>query len=205
MFLRRCERRKSGKRHTYGALVESYRTAQGSRQRVVAYLGDLSPSEQDGWAKLGAHLQGDEATRRPERSLFDPPCARDASEEEPVKIRHKDIRLERLRDFGDVWLAWGCGGCLASMGYLRSFCLRAARTGPGARWRRFSGSLGSVSLRVNCISSRSGIAARRWKISWACLPRRCTPIDSTPRSTGFCPTGRRSNRTSSSGSANSSS
>ncbi len=48
MFLRRCERRKSGKRHTYWALVESYRTARGSRQRVVAYLGDLTPSEQDG-------------------------------------------------------------------------------------------------------------------------------------------------------------
>jgi hypothetical protein len=35
----------------YWALVESYRTAQGSRQRVVAYLGELKPSEQDGWAK----------------------------------------------------------------------------------------------------------------------------------------------------------
>ena len=57
MFLRRCERRKSGKRHTYWALVESYRTARGSRQRVVAYLGDLTPSERDGWAKLGAHLE----------------------------------------------------------------------------------------------------------------------------------------------------
>lgn len=107
MFLRRCERRKSGKRHTYWALVESYRTARGSRQRVVAYLGDLAPSEQDGWAKLGAHLHGDEASRRPERTLFDPPCARDAGEEEQVKVRLKDIRLERLRDFGDVWLAWG--------------------------------------------------------------------------------------------------
>ena len=52
MLLRRCERRKSGKRHTYWALVESYRTARGSRQRVVAYLGDLAPSEQDGWVKL---------------------------------------------------------------------------------------------------------------------------------------------------------
>ena len=58
MFLRRCERRKSGKRHTYWALVESSPAARGSRQRVVAYLGDLAPSEQDGWAKLGAHLQG---------------------------------------------------------------------------------------------------------------------------------------------------
>ena len=82
MFLRRCERRKSGKQHTYWALVESYRTARGSRQRVVAYLGDLAPSEQDGWAKLGAHLEGDEVARRPDRTLFDPPCARDAGEEQ---------------------------------------------------------------------------------------------------------------------------
>ena len=38
MFLKRLERRKSGKGHTYWALVESIRTARGSRHRVVAYL-----------------------------------------------------------------------------------------------------------------------------------------------------------------------
>ena len=43
MFLRRCERRQRGKKHTYWALVESYRTGRGSRQRFVAYLGDLKP------------------------------------------------------------------------------------------------------------------------------------------------------------------
>jgi hypothetical protein len=118
MFLRRCERRKSGKRHTYWALVESYRTARGSRQRVVAYLGDLAPSELDGWAKLGAHLQGAESARRPERTLFDRPCATDAGEEEHVKVRLKDIRLERLRDFGDVWLAWGLWRMLGLDGLL---------------------------------------------------------------------------------------
>src|SRR2546425_6581430 len=41
MYLRRCYRRKNGKRHGYLALVESYRTARGPRQRVVAYLGDV--------------------------------------------------------------------------------------------------------------------------------------------------------------------
>ena len=41
MFLKRLERRKNGKGHTYWALVESYRTAQGSRHRVVAYLWEL--------------------------------------------------------------------------------------------------------------------------------------------------------------------
>ena len=42
MFLRRYDRRKNGKPHTYWALVESFRTAKGSRQRVVAYLGELA-------------------------------------------------------------------------------------------------------------------------------------------------------------------
>src|SRR4030042_578266 len=34
MFLRRCLRKKNGKPHSYWALVESYRTARGSRQRL---------------------------------------------------------------------------------------------------------------------------------------------------------------------------
>ena len=58
MFLRRCNRRKNGKQHTYWALVESYRTARGSRQRVVAYLGELLGSEKSGWAQLAQRLDG---------------------------------------------------------------------------------------------------------------------------------------------------
>jgi transposase len=105
MFLRRCERRKNGKSHTYWALVESIRTARGSRQRVVAYLGELKASERSGWAQLGPRLQRRE---RPQPSLFDPPHYDDPlADEERVLVRLKDIRLERLRDFGDVWLAWG--------------------------------------------------------------------------------------------------
>ncbi len=73
MFLRRCERKKNGKVHIYWALVESFRTAKGSRQRVVAYLGELKPSEENGWAKLGAHLEGKERQPQPQLSLFDPP------------------------------------------------------------------------------------------------------------------------------------
>jgi transposase len=103
MFLRRCERRKAGKTHTYWALVESYRTAQGSRQRVVAYLGELKPSQQNGWAKLAKRLPLED---RPQPSLFDPPPPDDEVEEE-VLVQLRGIRLENLRDFGDVWLAWG--------------------------------------------------------------------------------------------------
>ena len=48
MFLNRCQRRNCGKKHTDWALVESYRTARGSRQRVVARLGELRAGEQSG-------------------------------------------------------------------------------------------------------------------------------------------------------------
>ena len=107
MFLRRFERQKNGKPHTYWALVESYRTAKGSRQRVVAYLGELTADEQNGWAKLGSHLNGEDKTRRPQLTLFDPPRRDEPRDDEPVLVKLSSIRLERLRDFGDVWLAWG--------------------------------------------------------------------------------------------------
>jgi len=104
MFLKRLERRKSGKRHTYWALVESIRTAKGSRHRVVAYLGELKRSEKNGWVQLCRRLN---EQQRPEPSLFDPPHYDDPEDDEPVLVKLKGIRLQRLRDFGDVWLALG--------------------------------------------------------------------------------------------------
>ncbi len=114
MFLRTCRRRKNGKTHTYFALVQSYRTPKGSRQKVVAYLGELSAGEQSGWAKLSAKLSGGDQTPDGKgservRTLFDlPPVTELPHEaaEEPVLVRLKGVRLERLRDFGDVYLGW---------------------------------------------------------------------------------------------------
>ncbi len=104
MFLRRCERRKDGKIHTYWALVESYRTKKGSRQRLVTYLGELKPSERSGWAQLGRRL---DRRQRPQPALFDPPALEEPADDEPVLVSLKGVRLERLRDFGDAWLALG--------------------------------------------------------------------------------------------------
>ncbi len=106
MFLRRCQRKKCGKTHTYWALVESYRTARGSRQRVIAYLGDLKRGELDGWAKLGMTASGKRKTR-PEPSLFDPPRRDEPLDDELALVKLRGVRLERTRSFGDVWLAWG--------------------------------------------------------------------------------------------------
>jgi len=103
MFLRRYERKKCGKRHTYWALVESIRTGQGSRQRTVAYLGELKKSEQNGWVQLGCRLDRKD---RPSPTLFDPPAYPEPADDLEL-VRIKGIKLERLRDFGDVWLALG--------------------------------------------------------------------------------------------------
>ena len=61
MFLKKLHRKKNGKGHTYWALAESYRTARGSRHRVVAYLGELKSRERKGWAELAAKFGGGQA------------------------------------------------------------------------------------------------------------------------------------------------
>jgi transposase len=115
MFLKRLERRKNGKGHTYWALVESVRTAGGSRHRVVAYLGELTARESSGWAALGRRLDGKD---RPQPTLFDPPRHDDPADDEPVLVNLKGVRLQRLRDFGDVWLALGLWRLLGLDGLL---------------------------------------------------------------------------------------
>ena len=103
MFLRRFRKRCQGKVHCYWALVESYRTAKGSRQRIVCYLGELKPGQQSGWQKFGAGLQG---KAKPSPSLFDPPASPEPMPDVAV-VLPKKVRLENLRDFGDIWMSLG--------------------------------------------------------------------------------------------------
>ncbi len=103
-MLKRLERHQNGKGHTYWALVESIRTARGSRHRVVAYLGELKKSERNGWAPWGRRLNHAE---RPPPAWFDPPHYDEPTDHEPVLVKLKGLRWERLRDFGEVWLALG--------------------------------------------------------------------------------------------------
>ena len=90
MFLRPCYRSKNGKRHAYWALVESYRTEHGPRQRVVAYLGQAdAPSRRKAKATAGACE---------EPSLFEPP------QEQYAEVDLRKVRVERCLDFGGPWL-----------------------------------------------------------------------------------------------------
>ena len=106
MFLKRCARKKNGKPHTYWQLVESYRTPRGPRHRVVAYLGELDASEHRGWGRLALHLDGKAAVKAQQLMLFD---TVDTHNNDPVpqyvEVDLKGVRVERTRDFGDVFLA----------------------------------------------------------------------------------------------------
>ncbi len=91
MFIRPITVKKNGKHHGYWALVESYRTNRGPRQRVVSYLGQA-----DEPLRCGMHQQ---ATGTPyQRMLFD--------DIEPawVEVNTNGLRVENCLDFGGPWL-----------------------------------------------------------------------------------------------------
>jgi transposase len=101
MFLRRITVQKDGKAHAYWALMESVRTARGPRQRTVAYLGELGPAEQAGWAEVRRLLDRQPV---PEASLFATPAAADEPIPEHIAINVRGVRVARSRDFGEVYL-----------------------------------------------------------------------------------------------------
>jgi transposase len=104
MFLKRCFRKKNGKRHVYWQLVESYRTPQGSRHRVVGYLGELSKSARRGWARLATVLDGKAATKAEQLSLLDQSDP-DPTLPDTITVDLNGVRVQRTRDFGGVYLA----------------------------------------------------------------------------------------------------
>ena len=69
MFLRRKTKAVRGVGYSYWNLCETYRTARGPRQRVVASLGKLDENEliglKGGWEDLPALLRGEEPASPP--------------------------------------------------------------------------------------------------------------------------------------------
>jgi len=99
MFIRPCYRKKNGKKHAYWALVESYRTDRGPRQRVVAYLGQLKEPERLG-VKHAAEGNGKSPFKQ--LRLFDHD---NRPQPEWVEIDAANVRVENQLDFGGPWLA----------------------------------------------------------------------------------------------------
>ena len=106
MFLRRNRSEVDGTHYEYWTLVESYRTERGPRQRVVATLGKLpglDEEERHGWEEIGALLEGRVPARQ--LKLGQSAASQDQSAPHWACVNLRGVRVERVRDFGEVYLA----------------------------------------------------------------------------------------------------
>ena len=96
MYLRYTIRKKDGKVHRYWRLVRSVRIGRRVVQQTVAHLGEL-----DEQGRVAARALARQLIGTPEQArLFD-----DGSGQLTVPVRLKGIRIERARQFGDVYMA----------------------------------------------------------------------------------------------------
>jgi hypothetical protein len=98
VYLRHSKVRKDGKTHTYWRLVRSVRRNGKVVQETVAQLGELDAQGRAKAKALARQITG----RGDQRELFEQPGGEDAV----VAVRLKQLRLERGRAFGDVWVGW---------------------------------------------------------------------------------------------------
>jgi transposase len=96
MYLRHTIRKKDGKVHRYWCLVRSVRVGRRVIQQTVAHLGEL-----DEHGRVEARVLARRLIGAPEQA----PLFNDGSEHLTVPVRLKGIRVERSRQFGDVYLA----------------------------------------------------------------------------------------------------
>lgn len=104
MFLRRNRRIVQGQSYDYWTLVKTVRTAQGPRQAVVATLGKepgLESRSRHGWEAVADLLEGRTPGGQGElgQALAPEPAAQWA------QVDLRGVRVERVREFGQVYLA----------------------------------------------------------------------------------------------------
>ena len=107
MFLRATIRKKDGKNHTYYSVVENKRLADGRVvQRHVLYLGEINSTQQLAWRK-SIEVLDEERPHAPRTIALFPEDRYEAGvgDEDVVRLRLWQLRLERPRQWGGCWLA----------------------------------------------------------------------------------------------------
>ncbi len=105
MFLKRNRRRKGEETYEYWSLVETVRTAKGPRHRTVCNLGKLpglDKQHRHGWEDLICLLEG---TEPPPKQQALGASSTESHRPEWMQVDVKGLRVERVRDFGEVYLA----------------------------------------------------------------------------------------------------
>lgn len=105
MFIRQAFRTVQGERRAYWALVESYRSERGPRQRVVAWLGSMDEAGRIGVQQAAQALGQDDRPKSPhtQRTLFE--YEDQSATPQWVNVNVRGVRVENTRHFGGPWLA----------------------------------------------------------------------------------------------------
>lgn len=105
MFLRRNRRTVDGESYEYWTLVKTVRTARGPRQEIIATLGKepgLESRTRQGWEDVVDLLEG--RSSAPVQGQLGQPLA-SVSRPQWAQVDLRGVRVERVRDFGQVYLA----------------------------------------------------------------------------------------------------
>src|SRR6202051_1737336 len=106
MFLRRTERKKNGKAHSYWNVVENKRLDDGRGvQRHVLYLGEIHSPKPGAWRTALVAFE-EHAGRTRTLALFpEDRCEAVVGEASIVQLRLSEMQLRRPRQWGACWLA----------------------------------------------------------------------------------------------------
>lgn len=107
MFLRRNRRSHLGTTYEYWSLMRTVRTAKGPRHELVAHLGKAPGLDDDkrlSWEHVGDLLEGRDPPPVQGR-LGEPLPAATATTRQWMQVDVRGLRVERVRDFGEVYLA----------------------------------------------------------------------------------------------------
>jgi hypothetical protein len=136
MYLRRNRTTANGETYEYWTLVESVRTAHGPRQHTVATLGKLPGLDEScraGWEQIEQLLEGQPHSRqlplRDTGAAVEPAAAAvDLPEWREVNVR--GVQVERVREFGEVYLALALWRRLGLHKLLRELIVEGRETVP---------------------------------------------------------------------------
>src|SRR6202790_5789713 len=101
MFLRRTERKKNGKAHSYWNVVEDKRLDDGRVvQRHVLYLGEINSSQAAAWRKAIEVFDEDTGHSRTLALFPEDRCEVARSDASIVQLRLSEMQLHRPRQWG---------------------------------------------------------------------------------------------------------
>jgi hypothetical protein len=144
MFLRRTERKKNGKTHSYWNVVENKRLDDGRVvQRHLLYLGEINSSQALAWRKA-IEVFDEDAGRARTLTLFpEDRCEVVADDASIVRLRLSEMRLQRPRQWGACWLA---GQLWQELQLDRFWADRLPPSRKGTRWDQILQLLASYRL-----------------------------------------------------------